>query len=235
MFQQLFNEFNDEAYRLQAKVDAMIQEKKEMIERKETWQQEYSELLLNDAPHAEVTKKKRALERVSRDIADFDERIEAVKTRRLMMLRERLPELSHVRSLEIERIVEEYKALILEARKMKAEMLMFYRKINSKKREAGITYDQMKAAAEAVGADEFKPDRTTFPMYWITNAYTGVDKTIAPLEQEIDNAFGTGAVPWWVWYYSQTGEMLWNELQAHDRCKELEKKQAEEKEAAKHE
>ncbi|MCW2279481.1 hypothetical protein [Heliophilum fasciatum] len=26
---------------------------------------------------------------------------------------------------------------------MKAEMLMFYRKINRKKREAGITYDQM--------------------------------------------------------------------------------------------
>ncbi|MTV50056.1 hypothetical protein GJ688_13855 [Heliobacillus mobilis] len=226
-FKLLMQEFRDEAARMLAKVDGLIHDKEKANQRQDELKQEYSEMLLGDVPQADLSKKKRELDRVSQELADYDERIEAVRQLRLDKLRSRLPELNEAKLREYDRRSEVYKATIPEARRLKAELLLYYCQMRRKINDIRAVHNQFMEAVNACNLDElpfltYKRQTPHIPVFSLLSTYSGgMDAPFAPLEEEIINAFEYAKVQPWIRLYGETGELLSDSIKANKRLQEL--------------
>ncbi|MBM7867321.1 hypothetical protein GTO89_16565 [Heliobacterium gestii] len=219
----------DDAASMQAKVDAIVDEKNNARIRLANLKKEYSEMLFNDLPQAEVSKKKREMERLSREVEDYDERIEFVRQMRIERMQENLNTLNEAKEKFWKDISDEYDVMMLEARRLKAELLLHYRKISEKKELLRWSYERFMTQASISQLEKTDPEKYRKykyskgrpPQYWFSSTYTGSDVTVSPLEGEMSRAFEQGVVPIWVQLYEKTGEIVWRDNEAQQKLQEL--------------
>ncbi|MCW2279414.1 hypothetical protein [Heliophilum fasciatum] len=228
-FYERIKAFQEDAERTQARIQSLIDDKQRGHEKIAALKREYNELLLSGSSASDTFKKKKDLERLTQDVSYMDERIQEVQQYRLEQLRAQLSELDQAKNEEWKKIAGEYDLMMVEARKKKAELLLYYCEINKKKQEFYTAYDRFMDAVyvskledhDKLQALNYRRAHPCLPRYATVGTYTGMDLTVVPLEGESTHALNNAYVCAWVRLYEKTGEHVWKDSTAQKKLAEL--------------
>lgn len=174
----------------------------------------------------DVNRVKVKIENAQRQLKEVEERIATVEKRKLERLQALLPDIqTEFVDVTYKEAMAKMGKEVVNIRRMKADFLLELARIYRMGNEARWEHNQIEQISRKYG----KPYglHVDMPIVNMTNTYWGSDKCNAPLQSEIEMAYRQGTVPRWVYYYAKTGEVLFDDMEAIRKCKQIEQQEQE--------
>lgn len=231
MFQERIVHFHEVRERFDTKIKELENEKAGLEAKIRKAREMYEIALINDIDdgnrktQAELSKYLRLAEDLDKQVLDINRRIARIEQLKIEKLLELVPELHHARNTEVEQQCEK----VLDGKKgaleLKAKTIIYFRDLNKPIREAARIDMEFKNACHLAGDHSHDRDFLHTPMLNLTSTYTGRYAPLAPLPQDLTDAYHFGKIPAFVELYELTGEIL-PEEKAAEKLAQL-KKEAE--------
>lgn len=170
----------------------------------------------------EYTKYQRLLEVYLREHMEVEKRLAVAHNLRAERLRELLPELKLAKDKAVTEMTRDIEDGKVEGYRLKAEMLIFAKRLNDMYSQAQTVQSQFLDACHAAGTNEHNWDFLHLPQLNLTGTYEGLHSSITPTVQEMLEAYAQGRLPYFVKLYLLTGEIL-PENKAREKFEQLQR------------
>lgn len=170
----------------------------------------------------EYTKYQRLHEAYLRELNELEKRLAVAHNLRAERLRELLPELKLAKDKAVTEMTRDIEDGKVEGYRLKAEMLIFVKRLNSLYSQAQTVQNQFLDVCHAAGTNEYNRDFIHLPQLNLTGTYEGPHTSITPTVQEMLEAYTQGKLPKFVELYLLTREIL-PENKAREKIEQLQR------------
>lgn len=203
--EQLSREFDEKLARLQSQKRKV---KQELAEARDAYQQIRINNFDNDSREAlnEVVNAQKPVKDLERFLDVIDDQLELLEQARKQRLVKLLPDVVEEFNKIYNNTYAEIEKRGMELKKLRCEYLLKCRDLYEMGNNGRIAYNKLQNISRMLGV-KFD-QRFELPVLNLTSTYAGLDAPLAPLPNEVNEAYRLGIVPAFVEYYWLTGEIV---------------------------